>query len=70
MTTEYPLVGRHLIRHNNKNTTYTIHLKGNIFAKITYTQKGGITFECPAELLKKELRFLAIHNPISPIENT
>ena len=68
MTTEYPLVGRHLIIHNEKSTSYTLHLMARVFAKITYSQIGGITFECPAKLTKKELRFLAIHNPTSEIE--
>ena len=63
MTTEYPQIGRHLVVNNEKNTTYAIHLMGNIFAKITYTQIGGITFECPAKLSKRELKFLSIHNP-------
>ena len=67
MTTEYPLVGRHLIIANSKGTTYTISLMKDVFAKITYTYGGGITFECPARLSKRELKFLSIHNPTSDI---
>ena len=62
MTTEYPLVGRHLIHTQKESTVLSIHISDKTFAKITLSPRG-IIFECPAKLTQRELRFLSIHNP-------